>query len=54
MASVFWDAKGTLLKDFLPIAQAIMGQYCANLLDQLQQKIQAKMPPLARKKVLFH
>ena len=36
MASVFWDAKGILLIDYLPSSQTIMGQYYANLLDQLQ------------------
>lgn len=35
MASVFWDAKGILLIDYLPTGQTITGQYYANLLDQL-------------------
>ncbi|XP_066907646.1 histone-lysine N-methyltransferase SETMAR-like [Halyomorpha halys] len=45
IASVFWNAKGILLKDYLPT-----GQYYANLLDQLQEKICEKKPGLARKK----
>ena len=39
MASVFWDVKGILLIDYLPTGQSIMGQYYANLLDQLQENI---------------
>lgn len=40
--SVFWDAKGILLIDYLTTSQIITGQYYANLLDQLQQKIREK------------
>ncbi|XP_014274434.1 histone-lysine N-methyltransferase SETMAR-like [Halyomorpha halys] len=54
MASVFWDAKGILLIDYLPTGQTITGQYYTNLLDQLQEKICEKRPGLARKKVIFH
>ncbi|XP_066994420.2 histone-lysine N-methyltransferase SETMAR [Anabrus simplex] len=54
MASVFWDAKGILLIDYLPTGQTITGQYYANLLDQLQEKIRETRPGLARKKVIFH
>ena len=54
MASVFWDAKGILLIDYLPRGQTITGQYYANLLDQLKQKIREKRPGLAKKKILFH
>ena len=54
MASVLWDAEGIVLIDYHPICQTIAGQYYANLLDQLLQKICAERPALARKKVLFH
>ena len=54
MASVFWDAKGILLIDYLSTGQTITGQYYANLLDQLQEKIREKRPGLAKKKVIFH
>ncbi|XP_014293834.1 histone-lysine N-methyltransferase SETMAR-like [Halyomorpha halys] len=54
MASVFWDAKGTLLIDYLPTGQTIKGQYYVNLLDQLQEMIREKMPGLVRKTVIFH
>ena len=39
MPLVFWDAKGILLIDYFPTGQQFMGQYYANLLDQLQEKI---------------
>jgi len=54
MASVFWDAIGILLIDYLPTGQTITGQYYANLLDQLQEKIRETRPGLARKKIIFH
>ena len=53
MASVFWDAKAILLIDYLPTGQTIMGQYYTNLLEQLQEKICAKNPGLARKNSSF-
>ena len=41
MRSVFWDANGILLIHYkLPTSQTIMGQYYANIMDQLQQKDQ--------------
>ena len=54
MGSVFWDAKRILMLDYLQTGQTTMGQYYANLLDQLQHKIHAERLALARKKVLFH
>ena len=35
MATVFWDAKGVIMLDFLPKRSTITGVYYANLLDQL-------------------
>ena len=49
MSSVYWNAKGILLIDYLPIGQTITGQYYANLLDQLQEKIREKRPVFSRK-----
>ena len=36
MATVFWDAKGMIMLDFLPRRSTITGVYYANLLDQLR------------------
>ena len=54
MASVFWDVKGILLIVCLPSGQTNTGQYYANLIDQLQEKIHEKRPGLARKNDIFH
>ncbi|XP_076182871.1 histone-lysine N-methyltransferase SETMAR-like [Ptiloglossa arizonensis] len=35
LASVFWDAKGILLVDYLQIGKTINSDYYSNLLDQL-------------------
>ena len=42
MATVFWDAKGVIMLDFLPKRSTITGVYYANLLDQLRTAIQEK------------
>ena len=39
MATVFWDAKGVIMLDFLPKRRTISGVYYANLLDQLRTAI---------------
>ena len=39
MATVFWDAKGIIMLDFLPKRSTITGVYCANLLDKLRTTI---------------
>ena len=39
MATVFWDAKGVIMLDFLPKRSTITGVYYANLLDQLRTAI---------------
>ena len=39
MATVFWDAKGVIMLDFLPKRSKITGVYYANLLDQLRNAI---------------
>ena len=40
--SVFWDAKGVIMLDFLPKRSTITGVYYANLLDQLRTAIRKK------------
>ena len=42
MATVFWDAKGVIMLDFLPKRSTITGMYYANLLDQLRTAIREK------------
>ena len=42
MATVFWDAKGVIMLDFLPKRSTITGVYYANLLDQLRIVIREK------------
>ena len=42
MATVFWDAKGVIMLDFLPKRSTITGVYYANLLDQLRTAIREK------------
>ena len=44
MATVFWDAKGLIMLDFLPKRSTITGVYYANLLDQLRTTIHEKTP----------
>lgn len=54
MATVFWDAQGVILIDFLQKGKTINGNYYATLLHQLHQEIKTKRPHLAKKKILFH
>ena len=42
MATVFWDAKGVIMLDFLPKRSTITRVYFANLLDQLRTAIREK------------
>ena len=41
--TVFWDAKGVIMLDFLPQRSTITGVYYANLLDQLRTAIRGKL-----------
>ena len=41
-ATVFWDAKGVIMLDFLPKRSTITGVYYANLLDQLRTTFREK------------
>ena len=42
MATVFWDAQGVIMLDFLAKKSTITGAYYANLLDQLRPVIREK------------
>ena len=42
MATVFWDAKGVIILDFLPKKSTIHGVYYASMLDQLRTVILEK------------
>ena len=53
MATVFWDAKGIIMLDFLPKRSTITGVYYANLLDQLRTAIHEKCRGKLSKGVLL-
>ena len=42
IATVFWDAQGVIMLDFLAKKSTITGAYYANLLDQLRTVIREK------------
>ena len=53
MATVFWDAKGIIMLDFLPKRSTLTGVYYANLLDQLRTTIREKLRGKLSKGVLL-
>ena len=53
MATVFWDAKGVIMSDFLPKRSTITGVSYANLLDQLRTAIREKRRGKLSKGVLL-
>ena len=53
MATVFWDAKGVIMLDFLPKRSTVTGVYYANLLDQLRIAIREKRRGKLSKGVLL-
>ena len=53
MATVFWDAKGVIMMDFLPKKSTITGVYYANLLGQLRTAIREKRRGKLSKGVLL-
>jgi len=53
MATVFWDAKGIIMIDYLEKGHTITALYYASLLDRLAAEIRDKRPALKRKAVLF-
>jgi hypothetical protein len=50
MASVFWDAEGILLIDYLEKGKTITGEYYSNLLTKLVEKIRKERTDLEKKK----
>jgi hypothetical protein len=54
MASVFWDARGIMLIDYLEKGYTINSEYYIALLKQLNDEIKKKRPHLKKKQVLFH
>jgi len=54
MATIFWDAKGVILMDFLEKGRTITGQYYSELLDRFDKKLKETRPHVTKKKVLFH
>ena len=53
MVTVFWDAKGVIMLDFLTQKSIITGVYYANLLDQLRAAIHEKRQGKLSKGVLL-
>ena len=53
MDTVFWDAKGVIMLDFLPKRSTITGVYYPNLLDQLRTAIREKRRGKLSKGVLL-
>ena len=53
MATIFWDAKGFIMSDFLPKRSTITGEYYMNLLDQLRTAIREKHRGTLSKGVLL-
>jgi len=54
MATVFWDAEGILLVDFLESKKTITSAYYECVLRKLSKKISEKRPGKLHQRVLFH
>jgi len=54
MASVFWDAEGIFIIDYLEKGKTITGEYYSSLLTRLDEKIREKSLGLQKKKIIFH
>ena len=54
MTTVFWDARGIIHIDYLPLKQTINDDYYAALLDHFNNILKKKRPHLTKKTVLFH
>lgn len=54
MASVFWDAKGIVLVDYLEHGATITGQYYAELMPKLRAAIKSKRRGMLARGVLLH
>ena len=53
MATIFWDAKGILLIDYMPHKTTITSQYYADLLGRLRESIKSKRRGMLTKGVLL-
>ena len=53
MATVFLDAQGIILIDYLQKGQTITGEYYATLVSRFHEKLQTERPKLAHKKILL-
>lgn len=53
MATIFWDAKGIILIDYLQRGTTINGEYYAFLLEKMVAKVRESRPSLQRKKILL-
>ena len=53
MATVFWDAQGVIMLDFLAKKSTITGAYYANFLDQLRTAIREKRRGKLSKRILL-
>ena len=54
MATVFWDAEGILLVDFLENKKTIISAYYEGVLRKLSKKISEKRLGKLHQRVLFH
>lgn len=54
MATVFWDAEGILLIDYLQRGQTITGQYYATLITQLRDSIKNRRKGNLSRGILLH
>jgi [histone H3]-lysine36 N-dimethyltransferase SETMAR len=54
MASVFWDARGIILIEYLKKGQIFNSEYYIALLERLTDENKRNRPHLKQKKVLFH
>lgn len=54
MASVFWDAKGIIMVDYLQRGKTINSDYYCELLRRLREALKIKRPGMLTKKVIFH
>ena len=54
LASVFSDAQGILLIDYLEKGRTINSKYYIALLVRFKEEIAKKQPQMKKKKVLFH
>ena len=54
MATVFWDAEGTVLTDYLEHGRTITGTYYADLIGKVRAALKEKRRGKLRRGVLFH